>query len=65
MIDPMKLACQECGRTMVLAAGQQQQILAELVRPAQSKIIECGCGKFQFILAARRRAAERDAVNLP
>jgi hypothetical protein len=44
---------------MVLDAGEQREMLAELVWPAQSKIIECACGKFQSIFAPRRKAVAK------
>jgi hypothetical protein len=53
----LALACHECNRTVVLDARQQNEILAELTRPAHMKIVECACGKFQFVLSARRTTA--------
>jgi len=53
----IELICQSCNRTRVLDAKEQQKILAELIRPAQTKIIGCACGHFQFILAAGVRMA--------
>lgn len=49
----IELACQSCNRTRVLDAKEQQKILAELIRPAQTQIIECACGHFQFVLGVR------------
>jgi hypothetical protein len=41
-------------------AGEQREMLAELVRQAQVKTIVCACGKFQFILAAQTQGRGED-----
>lgn len=51
----MKLDCHECGHTTVLEAQEQADILRELTQPSHAKIVECPCGKTQFILGARRK----------
>jgi hypothetical protein len=61
-MNDLILACGECGRTTALDAATQTKILGELTRPAQAKIIECSCGRYQFVLSAapirRRELAE-------
>ena len=49
---PMELECRHCGHVLILDARQQEAILAELTRPAQHKIIDCVCRRFQFALTA-------------
>jgi hypothetical protein len=46
------LTCHECGRVTILDAEAQRKILAELKLPAQRKIIDCSCGRYQWALAA-------------
>jgi hypothetical protein len=59
MPDNLHLECRECGRAMVLDASAQAAIVKELKLPAQRKLIDCTCGRFQFVLGAevRKRCA--------
>ena len=58
-MESLLLDCFDCSRKTELSVKEQRSILAELTRPAHVKVIECGCGKFQFILRARRVAGGR------
>jgi hypothetical protein len=53
MSTALEVTCRHCGKTAVLDEAQQTVILAELTRASQRKILECTCGHFQTVLAAR------------
>ncbi len=66
MTGTLELICRECGHTRVLDAKEQAAIVAELKMPAQTKIIDCPCGRFQWGLAATKHAgviAHRNEAN--
>ena len=51
----MTLQCEACGAKTVLTAEDQKRIAGELSRlgPSGTHTVECSCGFFQFVLAAR------------
>lgn len=51
----MELSCHECGHVTVFSQQETASIVRELTMPAQAKIVECRCQKFQFVLAARAK----------
>ena len=56
----IEMQCGSCSRITTLTKEAQTKMLARMVRPSQTETIECGCGHYQFVLAARkagRRAA--------
>jgi hypothetical protein len=50
--EPLRLDCRACDRVTVLDPDQQTAILAELTKPAHSKVLDCRCGRYQFALTA-------------
>lgn len=50
--EPMKLLCRNCGKTMEVSPEQQDKIIASLTAPAQTHLLECGCGRFVWSLGA-------------
>jgi hypothetical protein len=52
MRGPLLIDCQLYGRITSLSPNAQERILTELRLPAQATVIECACGRFQFILRA-------------
>ena len=59
MENELKLDCLHCGSIIVLDADAQKKIRRELTLPSHAKIIECRCGRYQFVVGVRplRRAA--------
>ena len=64
MRDSLRLECRECGRVVVLDSAAQAKIIAELKLPAQRKLIDCPCSRFQFVLGAEvpKRFVESEAL---
>ena len=62
MTDILELECHECGKTTTLGPEEQKTILSTLTRPAQSKILECPCGKFPV---CARREKEKTVSGRP
>jgi hypothetical protein len=48
----MKLDCQVCGKITVLSEAESKRIRTELSRSgvAAAHIVECACGRYQFVL---------------
>ena len=64
MVD-LKLNCRECGRLTVLTVQEQAAALRELTLPAHRKVIECGCGRYQFVLSAEAVRSPISATKRP
>ena len=53
MAEPLTLDCLHCGNIILLDADAQKKIRRELKLPSHAKIVECACGRYQFILGLR------------
>ena len=62
-MSDLVLTCGECGRITVPSAAEQTAILAQLVCPAQRKILGCSSGHYQFGLATRPRHERKHAED--
>ena len=57
-MNDMRLECGECRRVTLLHGATQAAILSKLTKPSDTTILECPCGRYQFVLSAVIRRAK-------